>query len=69
MGDTDIKLASTCSTQLSSGHCHYDKRSKCIIHAIGSLKNALILPKLSHSFSLIIANIGILLGVILLSYA
>jgi len=25
VGDTEMKLASTCSTQWSPAHCHYDK--------------------------------------------
>ena len=46
-------------------HCHYDKRSKGIISTIGSLEKTLILPKFAHSVSVIIARLGILLGVIL----
>jgi len=38
---------------------------KCIIRIIGSLGNTLILPKISHSISGIIANVDILLGIIL----
>ena len=46
-------------------HCHYDKRSKGIISAIGSLEKPLILPTSSHSISMIKARLGILLGIIL----
>ena len=46
-------------------HCHYDKGSKGIISAIGSLEKPLILPTFAHSFSVIIAHLGILLGIIL----
>ena len=46
-------------------HCHYDKRSKGIISAIGSLEKPLILPKFVHSISMIISPLGILLGIIL----
>ena len=46
-------------------HCHYDKRSKGIISAIGSLEKPLILPKFAHSISMIIACLGKLLGIIL----
>ena len=46
--------------------CHYDKRPKGIISAIGSLEKPLILPKFTHSISVIIARLGILLGIILL---
>jgi len=58
-----MNLASTCSIQWSPLHCDYDKRSKGIIRTIESLENALILPKISHSISVIIANFDILLGV------
>ena len=37
-------------------HCHYDKRSKGIISAIGSLEKPLILPKFAQSISMIIAH-------------
>ena len=46
-------------------HCHYDKRSKGIISAIGSLEKPLTLQKFAHSISMIIACLGILLGIIL----
>ena len=46
-------------------HCHYDKRSKGIISAIGNLEKPLILPKFAHLISVIIAHLGILLGIIL----
>ena len=46
-------------------YCHYDNRSKGIISAIGSLENPLILPKFAHSITVIIACLGILLGIIL----
>ena len=46
-------------------HCHYDKRSKGIISAIGSLEKPLNLPTFAHSISMIIACLGILLGIIL----
>ena len=46
-------------------HCHYDKRLKGIISAIASLEKPLILPKFAYSISVIIARLGILLGIIL----
>ena len=46
-------------------HCHYDKRSKGIISAIGSLEEPLILQKFAHLISMITACLGILLGIIL----
>ena len=46
-------------------HCHYDKKSKGIISAIGSLEKTLILPKFAHSISMIIACLDILLVIIL----
>jgi len=36
-----------------------------MIRTIGSLEKALILPKISHSISVITANFDILLGIIL----
>ena len=46
-------------------HCHYDKRSKCIISAIGSLEKTLILPKFAHPLSMIIARLSIFFSMIL----
>ena len=46
-------------------HCHYDNRSKGIISAIRSLEKPLILQKFAHTFFMIIACLGILLGLIL----
>ena len=46
-------------------HCHYDKRSKSIISAIGSLDKPLILQKFAHLISMSTARLGILLGIIL----
>ena len=52
-------------TKYALVNCHYDKRSKGIISAIGSLDKPLILPKFAHSISMTIAHLGILLGIIL----
>ena len=60
-----LEHASKCLIQLAPVHCHYNKRSKGVISAIGSLKKPLILPKIAHSISVIIAHLGILLGIIL----
>ena len=49
-------------------HCHYDKRSKGIISAIGSLEKSLLLPKFAHSISVIITRSGILLGILFSSF-
>ena len=46
-------------------YCHCDKRSKGIISAIGILEKPLILLKFARSISVIIAHLGILLGIIL----
>ena len=40
-----LEYASKCLIRWSQMHCHYDKRSKGIISAIGSLEKPLILPK------------------------
>ena len=60
-----LEHASKCLIRWSPVHCHYDKRSKGIICAIGSLEKPLILPNFAHSISVIIAHLGILLGIIL----
>jgi len=60
-----MELVSTCSSQWSPVHYHYDQRSKYIIRTIGSLKNASILPKISHSISVIMAIFDIFLDIIL----
>ena len=39
-----LEHASKCLIRWSPVHCHYDKRSKGIISAIGSLEKPLILP-------------------------
>jgi len=64
VGETEMDFEPTCSVLWFPVHYHYDKRSKCIIRTIGSLENALILPQISHSISIIIANFDILLGII-----
>ena len=60
-----LEHASKCLIRWSPVHCHYDKRSKGIISAIGSLEKPLNLPKFAHSIPVIIARFGILLGIIL----
>ena len=63
----DIKIG-TCVKMfdsMSPVHCHYDKMSKGIISAIENLEKPLILPKFAHLISVIIACLGILLGIIL----
>ena len=42
-----VGTASKCLIRWSPVHCHYDKRSKGIISAIGSLEKPLILPNLA----------------------
>ena len=54
-----------CLIRWSPVHCHYEKRSKGIISAIGSLEKPLILPKFAHSISVIMVRLSILLGIIL----
>ena len=61
----DLERASKCLIRSSPVHCHYDKMSKGIISAIGSLEKPLILPNFAHSISAIIACLGILLSIIL----
>ena len=46
-------------------HCHYDKKSKGITSAIGSLEKKLILPKFAHSISMIKACLSMLVSIIL----
>ena len=61
-----LEHASKCLILWSPVHCYYDKRSKGLISAIGSLEKPLNLPKFAHSISVNIPRLGILLGIILL---
>ena len=62
-----LEHASKCLIRWSPVHCHYDKRSKVIISAKGSLENPLFFPNFAHLISVIIARLDILLGIILVS--
>ena len=61
-----LQVAMTVKIKYGLVYCHYDERSKGIISAIGSLEKPLILPTFAHSISMIIAHLGIVLGIILL---